>query len=85
MDITDIIRTKLLTLQPHHLEVQDESSKHAGHSGHKPGQVTHIRITVTSDQFKGKTPLQRHQQIYQLLASEILQLHAIQLSLKLPE
>lgn len=85
MDIIGIIRTKLLTLQPRHLEVQDESEKHAGHAGHRPGEVTHIRITMISDQFKGKTPLQRHQQIYQLLASEILQLHAIRLSLKLPE
>ena len=85
MDIIGIIRTKLLTLQPRHLEVQDESEKHAGHAGHRPGQVTHIRITMVSDQFKGQTSLQRHRQIYQLLASEILQLHAIRLSLKLPE
>lgn len=82
MDIIHLIRSKLLTLQPDYLEVQDESSQHAGHAGHQPGQITHIRVSMASPHFKGKTPLQRHQQVYQLLAAEIAQLHAIRLSLK---
>ncbi|KAI9206225.1 bola protein [Polychytrium aggregatum] len=75
-------------LRPSHLEIVDDSSKHAGHAamkGLKPNE-THFRVLVASDEFKGKTLLQRHKLVYQILDDELKAgVHALQITAKTPD
>lgn len=72
-----------LELNPSRLEVTDESLNHRGHLNYREGLVTHIKIKIKSDIFKGKTKISIHQLIYNLLAEEIKTgLHAISIEAK---
>ncbi|VWX63411.1 BolA family transcriptional regulator [Burkholderiales bacterium 8X] len=66
-------------LQPTQLEVIDESSQHAGHSGARPeGWGTHFRVRVASPLFDGKSRVARHRLVYDALQLFIAQgVHAI--------
>jgi BolA protein len=72
MRTADLITKKLTeAFTPQSLRVLDESHQHAGHSGHRPGGQTHYRIYIVSNAFKGKTRLERHRMINQLLSAEL--------------
>lgn len=58
-------------LRPESLSVVDESHLHAGHAGHRPGGETHFRIHVVSAAFDGKTRVERHRLVNDLLAAEL--------------
>lgn len=68
---------------PDHLEIIDESHKHAGHAGAKPEGETHFRIEISSPTFKGQTHVQAHRQINESLKDEFASgLHALSIHLK---
>ena len=72
MSMHDIIVKKLTdAFSPSSLRVEDESHLHAGHAGHREGGETHFRVYIVSDAFKGKTRIDRHRLINQLLATEL--------------
>jgi BolA protein len=72
MRTVDLIAKKLTAaFTPQSLKVLDESHQHEGHAGHRPGGQTHFRVYIVSDAFKGKTRLERHRMINQLLATEL--------------
>lgn len=72
-------------MSPVHLEVIDESGQHAGHAGHVPGKTTHIRVRVTAEAFAGKTRIDRHRIVNDLMKSEIADgLHALAIEAKAP-
>ncbi|PSC70779.1 bola [Micractinium conductrix] len=75
-------------LQPVSLSIQNDSHKHAGHSGNPsgaPDAETHFKVDVVSAAFEGKNPVQRHRLVYQLLAAEIeAGVHALALKTKTP-
>ncbi len=72
MRTADLITQKLTeAFAPQSLNVVDESHQHAGHAGHRPGGETHYRVYIVSDAFKGKTRLQRHRMINEILAGEL--------------
>jgi BolA family transcriptional regulator, general stress-responsive regulator len=56
---------------PQRLEVEDESHRHEGHAGHRPGGETHFRVHIMSELFRGKSRLERHRMINQTLAGEL--------------
>lgn len=56
---------------PVSLKVLDESHQHEGHTGHRPGGQTHYRVYIVSEAFKGKSRLERHRMINQLLSAEL--------------
>lgn len=58
-------------LSPASLEVIDESHLHAGHGGAREGGETHYRVLVTAAAFSGKSRLDRHRMINELLADEL--------------
>jgi BolA family transcriptional regulator, general stress-responsive regulator len=63
-DTATLIEEKLTTaLNPTHLEIIDESHKHAGHAGAREGGG-HFVVTIVSDQFAEKTLVQRHRMVY---------------------
>jgi BolA protein len=72
MLVKDQIAEKLnAALAPQSLDVEDESQNHAGHAGHRPGGQTHFRVYIVSEAFRGKSRLERHRMINQLLAAEL--------------
>jgi BolA protein len=79
MNTVDRIRTTLTgALAPERIEVLDESGKHAGHAGAVPGKTTHVRVKIAADAFKGKSRVERHRMVNELLAGEIADgLHAL--------
>ncbi|CAN5398561.1 BolA family transcriptional regulator [soil metagenome] len=71
---------------PLFLEVIDESHLHAGHAGSRPGGETHFRIKIVSDAFSGKTRIDRHRMINELLAAELRdRVHALAIKADAPE
>lgn len=72
MRTEDRITRKLTeALAPQSLKVVDESHRHEGHAGHRPGGQTHFRVYIVSELFNGMTRLQRHRLINQTLAEEL--------------
>ena len=72
MSTADIITKKLTeAFTPQSLKVEDESHKHAGHAGHRPGGQTHFRVYIVSGAFKGKTRIERHRMINGILSDEL--------------
>lgn len=83
-DRLNLIRTALLALQPTALTVKDESHLHANHAGAKSGGG-HFAIDITSTVFQGKTPVQRHQMIYETLGDLMKHdIHAVSIVAKSP-
>jgi BolA protein len=71
MLVRDTMTEKLRTaFTPEMLEVFDESEKHAGHAGARPGGQTHFRVRIVANVFAGKTRLERHRMINAALAAE---------------
>ena len=80
MSIAAIIREKLACLEPVILEIIDESSKHEGHKGHDGSGESHFNLTIVSDSFKGKSMVNRHKMVYNLLSIELkAKIHALAL------
>ncbi len=87
MDMMQLLHTRLSELAPVHLHIEDDSARHAGHAAMQgsKGGVTHVSITITSRQFAGKTPLERHRMVNEAIADLFaLGLHAVQITAKLP-
>ncbi|OAD02272.1 hypothetical protein MUCCIDRAFT_82660 [Mucor lusitanicus CBS 277.49] len=76
-------------LNPTILEAVNESHLHAHHAAMKgnTNKETHFKVTVVSDEFKGKSLMQRHRLIYGLLNDELQNqgLHALTLKTKTQE
>lgn len=72
MRTADFITEKLTAaFTPQSLKVEDESHRHEGHAGHRPGGQTHFRVYIVSDAFKGKSRLERHRMINEILSGEL--------------
>ena len=72
MLVKDQIAEKLnAALAPQSLDVEDESHQHEGHAGHRPGGQTHFRVHIVSEAFRGKSRVERHRMINQLLSAEL--------------
>ena len=70
---------------PESLDVIDESHLHAGHAGHRPGGETHFRVYIVSPAFEGKSRIDRHRMINQVLADELAAgVHALALKAQAP-
>ncbi len=86
MSMADRIREKLASLAPHALSVTDDSGKHAGHVGAKPGGETHFSVAVVSDRFAGMSRVERYRLVHALLDGELRDgVHALSLALKTPQ
>ena len=72
-------------LEPEKLEIVDESSLHAGHSGAREGGETHYRVEVVSAEFRDKSRVSRERLIHTLLADEFSDgLHALSIKARAP-
>jgi BolA protein len=72
MSVRDDIEKKLsLKFAPTHLEVLDESEKHRGHAGSRPGGETHFRVRITSPQLDPLTRVAQHRAVMETLDPEL--------------
>ena len=80
------IREKLSSaFNPIRLEVIDDSQRHAGHAGARPGGETHFRVEIVAAAFQGKSRLERQRLVYAALATELEnQVHALSLVVRAP-
>lgn len=79
------IEDKLKALEPTELSVIDESHLHLGHEGAKSG-ASHFYVIIVSAQFKGLSPVARHQLVYAQLNEFIPhEIHALKLRTLTPE
>lgn len=71
---------------PQDLLLIDESDRHSGHAGARPGGQTHYRLRLVSAAFTGLSRVARQRLVNQALAGEFASgLHALSLELKAPE
>ncbi|PCJ41972.1 MAG: BolA family transcriptional regulator [Alphaproteobacteria bacterium] len=87
MSVAETIETKLRSvLNISHLELIDESQKHAGHAGARPGGESHFRLLLVSSDFTGKNRVARQREIYRILKDEMAgPIHALSLDIRSPE
>ena len=86
MSVAHQIRDKLTSeFNPIKLEIVDESHRHAGHAGARPGGETHFRVEVVAAAFQGKSRLERQRMVYAALKEEMSQqVHALSLVTRAP-
>lgn len=86
MQTADLIAQKLTeAFVPQSLKVVDESHQHEGHGGHRPGGQTHFRVYIVSQAFKGKTRIERHRMINQILSDDLAAgVHALAIHAQAP-
>ncbi len=87
MDSVAATITQLLesAIKPMILEVVDDSAKHEGHAGARPGGQTHFSVTIVSDKFEGKARVARHRMVYDALNPLFGEgLHALAITAKTP-
>jgi BolA protein len=76
MSLIEEIKSRLQSLAPSQLEIQDDSALHAGHKGNGGGG--HFTLRIVSAEFNGKSQVARHRAIYQLMGDLIpKQIHAL--------
>jgi BolA protein len=70
--VADSIRAKLqAAFDPERLEVIDDSAKHAGHAGSRPGGESHFTVKITAAAFAGASRVDRQRRVYATLADEL--------------
>lgn len=86
MSVADRIRLKLESaFAPTHLEVHDDSAKHAGHAGAREGGETHFRVTIVSHAFDALSRVERHRAVNAALAAEFAdRVHALAMTTLTP-
>lgn len=73
-----LISERLSPLQPLLLEIIDESHRHATHTG--KGTGGHFKLIVKASTLNGKTRIEQHRIIYELLNDLIPnEIHALQI------
>lgn len=72
MSVQSTLEAKLkLAFRPQALTVDDESSQHEGHSGARPGGETHFRVYIVASLFAGKSRVEMHRMINEVLAEDL--------------
>ncbi len=79
------IKALLAPLQPTHMDITDDSHKHAGHVGARSGGG-HYHLLIVSPQFENKPIMTRHRMIYSAL-DEMMKhdIHALTITACTPE
>jgi len=86
MSVSETITQKLTAaFAPIALEVIDESHHHQGHGGWREGGETHFRVKLVSAAFAGKSRVDRHRMVNQVLDAELKgRVHALAMETKAP-
>lgn len=87
MSVERDIRDKLSeAFAPEALEIVNDSHRHAGHAGSPGTGTSHFTIKVVSAAFAGKSRLERHRMVNDVLAQELAgKIHALAIQALAPE
>jgi BolA protein len=87
MTVAATIERKLTDrFSPVRLEIVDDSHRHAGHAGARPGGETHFSVILVSETFHGMGRVARQRLVYQTLADELAGgVHALALTTLSPD
>ncbi|MDB5498025.1 MAG: stress-induced morphogen [Phenylobacterium sp.] len=77
--IFEAIQQKLTSaFAPTRLEIEDDSARHHGHAGARPGGESHFNVVIESQAFAGAPKVARQRMVYRALAQELAgPLHAL--------
>ena len=87
MTVAATIREKLTAaFAPDELLVEDESAKHARHSGARPSGQTHFNVRIVARAFEGLSRVERQRRVYAALSGELKPggVHALSLTTLTP-
>jgi BolA protein len=86
MTVADTMTRKLTErFAPTQLDIVDDSARHAGHAGARPGGETHFSVTLVSAVFAGMGRVARQRLVYEVLAGELAGgVHALALTTLAP-
>ena len=86
MTVAETISRKLTErFAPTRLEIIDDSARHAGHAGARPGGETHFTVALVSPIFDGMGRVARQRLVYETLAEELAGgVHALALTTLAP-
>lgn len=67
---------------PTHMEVRNDSARHAGHGGDDGSGESHFHVVLRSAAFEGKSRIQRHRAVHAALGADLVaEIHALSLDL----
>ena len=86
MSVVEQLKEKLIReLDATHVEIIDDSWKHAGHREAPHMEATHLSITVVSPKFIGVNLMDQHRMVHEVLKeARETHLHALQLKTQVP-
>ncbi len=86
MSVEAAMREKLMVeLRPTRLDVINESELHAGHRSSPGTGESHFRILIVSEAFAGKSRVERHRMVNNVLSAEVgKKVHALALNAYAP-
>ena len=84
--IASEITTRLMqALAPTHLEVINDSGRHAGHSGDNGTGESHFTVVVESGAFAGRSRVERQRMVNQALSDLLIdRVHALAIRARAP-
>lgn len=83
-ELESLIRERLAVFEPAHLELRDDSARHAGHKGSSGGG--HFFLSIVSKHFAGLNAVARHRAIYQALGDLMdKRVHALSITASAPD
>lgn len=87
MPIADEMKRKLeLAFAPETLELIDDSHRHRGHAGARPGGESHFRLRIVSKAFDGVGRVERQRAVMRVLKEELAgQVHALNIEAATPD
>lgn len=87
MSVRSTLQDKLeAAFAPERLDIVDESHLHVGHAGHRPEGESHFRVTIVAAAFVGKSRVERHRLVNNVLAEELAaRVHALALKASAPD
>ncbi len=66
MRVAAMIRARLIqALAPERLEIEDQSARHAGHAGARPGGESHFHVAVVAAAFEGRSRVERQRMVFE--------------------
>ena len=83
MNTLEALHRRLAALEPLHIDIVDESARHAGHAG--AGGGAHFRLTIVSPKFTGLGTMARHRLVYDA-AGDLMNgpIHALSITARSP-
>lgn len=87
MIVYEQIKKKLEAALPiERLNITDDSARHAGHAGARPGGQTHFKVVIVSQAFQNLPRIARHRLIYEILTEEMRgPIHALNITALTPQ